>query len=334
MGTNARASITEVDHDGFTAVVYSNDVLRVTVLPEVGAKVVSLVDLRSGRQWLTAPTRPLRRLKDLDDEWHEYDRSGWDECFPSVSGGYYPIQPWAGTPVRDMGELWQRPWQYKENNGVLTSVHGLRFPYEFSRHLHLDGPTLEVTYTVRNLSEVPFLGVWSMHPLFAAVPGMKVWFPSGTTMTVDSAVDDDARARYRQRLTWPSLPGDGDSRDLSVMRPPSDGGALKLFTERGQAGRSALCDPKSGAWLGLQVDPGTVPHFGLWLNEGRWPSSQGGLYHVALEPTNGCTDSLDVAAALGSGLYVPGQNAREWTLSMVFGTVAGDAPAFVDGSRG
>jgi hypothetical protein len=330
MQAGTEASVTDVDYHGFKAVVYSNGWLQVTVLPEVGAKVISLIDLRSNQEWLTAPTRPIRRLNDVDDRWEEYDRSGWDECFPSVSGGYYPAGPWAGTPVRDMGELWHRPWQRKDSSGVFTSIHGLRFPYEFSRQLRLNGDTLEITYSVRNFAEVPLLGLWSMHPLFAAHPGLRILFPSGTTMVIESAVEDNAQDRYRERLVWPTLDRNGTTDDLSLIRSPDRGRALKLFTERQQVARTALCDPGSGAWLGLHVDPATVPHYGLWLNEGRWPRPEEDLFHVALEATNGCADSLEVAAALGSGLHIPGQSARGWTLSMVFGTGADDARAFVN----
>ncbi len=333
METNAGTSITEVDYQGFTAVVYANSVLKLVLLPEVGAKVISLVDRRSGREWLTTATRPVRRLNDLDDLWLDYDRSGWDELFPSVAPGYYPTGPWAGTPLRDMGELWQRPWRWKEHNGIWTSIHGLRFPYEFSRRLRLNGATLQITYSVRNLGEAPFRGVWSMHPLFAAQPGMRILFPPGTNMVIESALEENAEARYRERLLWPTLMRNGGIEDLSSIRAPTNGYALKLFSERRQVGRAGLCDPGSGAWLAIEVAPESIPYFGLWLNEGRWPSPVDGLYHLALEPTNGCADQLEVAAALGSGLSVPGQSARDWALSMVFGTVADDAPAFVEGGQ-
>ena len=327
-----KVSITQTDHRGFTAIVYNNGLVAVTLLPEVGGKIISLVDLRSNHEWLTTPTRPLRRLNDPGDSWLEYDMSGWDECFPSVSAGYYPMGPWAGVPLRDMGELWHRPWQWEddEDNGITASIHGLRFPYRFRRHLQLNGDTLEITYSIQNLTEAPFLGVWSMHPLFAAHPGMRILFPLGTNMVVESSLEDNAQARYRERLVWPLLSRNGSSEDLSIIRQAAGGHALKLFSERHRVARAALCDPGAASWLGIEVRPETVPHFGLWINEGRWPGPEEGLSHVALETTNGFTDSLEMAAALGSGLSIPGHSTRQWSVSMVFGTGAKGAATFVD----
>jgi hypothetical protein len=332
MRTDDQESVTEVDYSGFAAVVYGNRKIQITILPEVGAKVVSLLDIDLHREWLTVATTPVRRLDTLTEEWQEYDRSGWDECFPSIAAGYYPIAPWAGTPLRDHGELWHRPWTWDASNGgVATRIHGLRFPYEFTRHLRLNGRKLELTYTVRNLSELPFLCMWSMHPLFDAHPGMKILLASGCQMVVDSALEDHGQARYRERLLWPWLSDSrAGSEDLSVLRAPPEGHALKLFSEAHEVARCALCDGVTGAWLGFEIDPQTVPHCGIWLNEGHWPAGNESLFHVALEPTTGFSDNLAVAASLGSGLSIPGHGVREWRLSMVFGSVGEEAATFVD----
>src|ERR1700733_13978915 len=94
MTTSAPATIAESEYGGFAAVVYSNDDISITCVPELGAKVVSLVDLGAGYEWLTVPDDGLRRPSSLNDAWQEYDKSGWDECFPGVSPGYYSVEPW------------------------------------------------------------------------------------------------------------------------------------------------------------------------------------------------------------------------------------------------
>jgi hypothetical protein len=332
MSANEEPSVSQVDFSGLTAVVYENSFIRVTLLPDVGAKIVGLMDLTLSREWITQATRPIRRLAAVTDEWEEYDRSGWDECFPSIGGGYYPTGPWAGAALRSHGELWQRPWSWKSvDNGVATTIYGLRFPYEFTRHLRLKGRSLEVTYTVRNLSELPFLGMWSMHPLFHVHPGMRILLPPGSRMVVDSDLEDLGEARYRERFAWPWLGQGGGREDLSVLRASPEGHALKLFSEAHEVGRAALSDLAQGAWVGFEVDPESVPHFGVWLNEGRWPTAEGGLFHVALEPTSGFADNLEVANALGPGSWVPAHGSRQWHVSMVFGSAHEDAVSFVNG---
>ena len=234
MTTSAPATIAESEHGGFAAVVYSNDDISITFVPELGAQVVSLVNLGAGYEWLTVADDGLRRLSSLNDAWQEYDKSGWDECFPSVSPGYSSVEPWRGAPLRDHGELWQRPWVWCEaDGGVMMSVHGLRFPYEFARHFRLCGRRLEVTYSARNLSELPFLCMWSMHPLFVARPGARVVFPKACRMTIDADLGDGGQAGYRERLGWPMLTtGPGTLRDLSVVEPVG-GQAIKLFSDAG-----------------------------------------------------------------------------------------------------
>jgi galactose mutarotase-like enzyme len=330
MTARAPTTITENEYGGFAAVVYRNEDLSITCVPELGAKVVSIIDLGANYEWLTSSDGGLRSPSSLNDTWQEYDKSGWDECFPSVAPGYYSVAPWSGTPLRDHGELWQRPWRWwQAGEGLMMSVHGLRFPYEFARGFRLNGRRLDVAYSMHNLSELPFVCMWSMHPLFVARPGARIVLPRGCTMTIDADLGDEERARYRERLEWPLLTtGRGADRDLSIIASVG-GQALKLFSDAGAVTRTALCDAGSGRWLGIEVGPRTVPHFGLWLNEGKWPSAGEGLVHVALEPTSGCSDDLDISARLGSAWLVPGGARQEWHVTMVLGVGAEEAEAFV-----
>src|ERR1700685_2525321 len=77
--------------------------IRVAVAPECGARVTSLVDLRTGREWLTQG-EPASNPS-IEARYGLHEAAGWDECFPTVSsctiGGEY---------FRDHGELWGKPW--------------------------------------------------------------------------------------------------------------------------------------------------------------------------------------------------------------------------------
>ena len=41
--------------DGFNAVRLANDCVSLAVLPELGARILSLVDVRTGREWMWRP---------------------------------------------------------------------------------------------------------------------------------------------------------------------------------------------------------------------------------------------------------------------------------------
>lgn len=330
MSVGPRESLTQIKYGEFDGLRYTNGEIEIVVLPEMGAKIVSLKDLATNREWLSQAGLPIRRVEVLSDAFNKYDMSGWDECFPNLAAGLYFNVPWRGTPLWDHGEVWQRPWSWEQtSDGLATSICGLQLPYQFTRYLRLIGKNLEIIYRVRNLSEIPFVCMWSMHPLFDARPGMRMLLPRGCRMVVDSA-QELVSVRYRERFEWPWFTsGAGNIQDLSVARVPADGFAMKLFSEKGQVRRAALSDPTVGAWLGVEMDPQAVPHLGMWLNEGRWPTGEGSFYHIALEPTTGCSDSLEISSNLGSGLCVKGHAVEEWRIVMVFGSVVNRAESFV-----
>jgi hypothetical protein len=325
--------IVETKYAGVSALEYSIDELNIILLPDIGAKIVSLQDLRSGKEWMARGVETPRALEALTDQWAQYDKGGWDECFPSIAPGFYPFAPWTGVPLRDHGELWQRPWVWRQSDGALiTSIYGLRFPYHFERTLSLENDRLSVRYRVTNLSEAEFVSMWAMHVLLHVLPGVKLHLRSGTNMIVE--FDTDGNSQYRQEVTWPKIGrANSDERDLSVMGVPDEGVGLKLFAKRGEVTCAAVEDPEEGAWIGFTVDPLQVPYVGVWMNEGRWPTPDQGLYHVAIEPSSGFADHLEHAHRLASVAVLGGHGGvATWNVSMVFGTR--DEPVLEFVSRG
>jgi hypothetical protein len=77
-----------------------------TVDPAFGARVLTLTDRNTGRQWLMEGTR----ASDTSEEAaYLGDASrGWDECFPTVLSCHHAA--WGGR-LRDHGLLWGRPWE-------------------------------------------------------------------------------------------------------------------------------------------------------------------------------------------------------------------------------
>lgn len=60
------------------------------VVPEMGAKLVSLADKRSGLEWLAGPAdRPFRPVP-YGADFVQQDMSGWDEMFPTIVACAYP----------------------------------------------------------------------------------------------------------------------------------------------------------------------------------------------------------------------------------------------------
>jgi len=130
--------------NGFEVVTAQNRALALTMLPDLGGKITSIRDLRSGREWLWSnPALPYRRLAYGASYLREADTGGWDECFPTVAACPYPSHPWQGTPLPDHGELWPQPWRLdivQDTNGgvrLATVSQGVAFPYTFERTVHV-----------------------------------------------------------------------------------------------------------------------------------------------------------------------------------------------------
>ena len=94
-----------------------NDLLRVEVAPSVGGRITSLVDKRTGEEWLWHhPTLPLRRVPAgtaYDPEFY----GGIDEQIPcdgpeTLDGVTYP----------DHGELWTQPL-HASHEGEIGRAH-------------------------------------------------------------------------------------------------------------------------------------------------------------------------------------------------------------------
>ena len=77
MITKVQRSIVE----GFEVVELANDCLRISVVPELGAKIVSLIHLRTGREWMWKPERNPRYFSvSVETPFDEGPFLGADEC--------------------------------------------------------------------------------------------------------------------------------------------------------------------------------------------------------------------------------------------------------------
>jgi galactose mutarotase-like enzyme len=313
---------TATQSDGFERVLVENERVSLTLLPGLGAKIVSLVDRLVEREWMAPPARPYR-YGEIGDAFTDHDCSGWDECFPNIAAGEYPV---AGgemaPPLVDHGELWSQSWMLElGEDGVSAVVNGFHFPYSFERRLRLEGDRVLLDYQVRNTGNRPFRCLWAAHPLFAAEPGMRIMAPVSTVYSNDAP---------REQYEWPvATMVDGTRQDLSAFGG-RDNFALKLFTAKGAVRRVALADTNTaGAWIGMDFDPKLCPHLGLWLNEGGWPEGAP-LRHVALEPTSSRADQLDLAMKLGDTWLLEPGKPRSWSINLVLGRGRSSLAAFIE----
>ena len=320
--------------EGHPAVRFQTALWSGVVVPGIGAKVISLVARASGNEWLWRQPERSLRLPAYGAAFSDYDISGFDECFPGIAEGPYPEAPWQGITVPDHGELWSRPWSYELlPNELRMWIDGVRFPYTFERSLSATNRgALSWTYRVTNRHSSPRTYVWAAHPLFRAEPGMAIRLPAGTDIVVDSSKDERLGGSLA-RHAWPITHDiSGNSVDLSVIEGAQHGGADKLYAVGLREGWAALYDSGSGNYLALTFDTDQIPHLGIWINQGGWPSDAPPSFNVALEPCSGYPDQLDVAVEHGGASTLDAHATATWSFQMHGGRASTFSGVDADGT--
>jgi galactose mutarotase-like enzyme len=324
MSSMTQSLITHGSIEGFANVQVDTGPLHLSLVPELGGKINSLRDLRTGREWLWRnPRMPYRRATAESAYVVMADTGGWDECFPTVAPSRYPSPPWAGRAIPDHGELWAQTAALQVGEGagqvnLQTSWPGVVLPYRFERSVLLTAGSANVRaeYRVTNQGDAPLHFIWSIHPLLAIEPGMQLHLPPEARYYRWSSVPNEAVAE--SGLSFPlTLAG----HDLAALPEPSAGVALKLWSEPLAAGQGWATLRARDGELRLRWDPALLPQVGFWMNLGGWAGDGGApYYNLGLEPCIGAQDSLadavtrhNLFAALG-----PGQ-ARAWWLEVELG---------------
>lgn len=277
---------------GYRTYVLSNDHVEVAVVPELGARILSLVDRSTGRDWMWFPNEHLKLFRNE----HGADFSlgpmaGADECLPTIA----PC-PWEGRQLPDHGEVWGHEWTLNhahwEECLLTTSIPLSVSPFKFTRSIELRGSELHLRYQLTNLSHLEERFIWAMHPLLRLRPGDRLRLPAST------------RSLIKDRAWLQAL-------DEAVP----EGGAAKLFLGPLSEGCAGILNPKTGEQIDFEWNPSENPMLGLWLTRGGWK----GYHHFALEPTNCCHDALSESARRGRCGTLPGSATVSWNIKIRLG---------------
>jgi hypothetical protein len=271
----------------------STDRLALTVDPAFGARVLSLTDLASGRQWLLQGPR-ARDVSEGAPYLGEASR-GWDECFPTVLSCEHAA--WGGW-MRDHGMLWGRAWEVTGASLSRLSAVIRCEGFSFARTLTLQGECVTADYAVTSELETPFPYLWSQHCVLSLTPDDRIVLAGHGKMRAHGVGFD-----------WPNHP----ARDLSRVGQIDEGFALKSYTMSAGLASAAIRGLDGGLrfdWNGAEI-----PAFGLWLDYGGWPAGIP-LHQVALEPTTGAADDLAGAEATGQARWLAPGATHTWSVRL------------------
>ena len=278
---------------GFDVYWLNNGDIELAVVPELGAKIISLKNLRTGREWMWHPPGGLKLFRNVSgDHFSQSPLTGTDECLPTIA----PCS-WRGCELPDHGEVWSVPWATDAElwkDGILkTSVRLKLSPFEFERTIALHENEINLSYRLNNLSAQDEVFVWALHPLLKLQPGDRLEMPSATRALLDGAawVDD-------------------------VTSAVPDKNHEKIFAAPVPEGRATIRNQVTGEYLDFRWNPAENNALGLWLTRGGWH----GHHHFALEPTNAKHDSLAVAAGQNCCGLAPAADFVNWQIRLRIGS--------------
>lgn len=288
-------------------IVLENELLRVVVLPEQGARIVSLLHRPSGREALWSPPG-LRALPPptYGMAFADHPAVGIDECLPNIWADMH-----AERDLPDHGEAWSVPWEATTGKDRIETTVTLRqSPFRLTRRITFVNHTaVALDYALTNTSNAPAPCLWALHPLMTWQPGMRIILPPSISAVEIGSVSGTSPLHEYTPALWPKT----DGVDLAGVQLNANGApaATKVYvgpiseTERW----AALHDTLAGFVVGFAF---TVPMLGLWLNRGAW----GGYTHVAIEPATGISEHLSTAVARENVLTVPAGETAYWSVTI------------------
>ncbi len=304
----------EGKYKNIRAFVLENDSLKVTVIPESGSKIASIVYKPLDTELLWQNPAKKYKLTPYAASYGDGDFAGFDEMFPTISRCYYETPPWDGFEMPDHGEVWSLPWDVLvEGNTLFLAVNGIRFPYRLEKRLSLEGAVLRIEYRASNRSKYAFDYIWAAHPLFNTVPGMEFIVPEGMDSIVN-AVPGPRLGGYGKVHKFPTATlDDGTVFDLSRMPNKNSSGYQKYyFCKKMTEGWCMLFDPGKRLTVGMAFPEREVPYLGMWLNEGGWADQ----YNIAPEPCTAAMDRVDFSKMWGMSSSLAAGSEKTWFLNI------------------
>lgn len=302
-----------VNFKGLNAVVMENKWLKLVVLPELGAKIASLIYKPQNFEVFFQPTDGCFRLSAYGAAFADFDTAGADEMYPTIDACKYPCGYYEGLQLPDHGELWSVPWRMKATgNRLCFKTRGRVLPYEFKRAMYLHDGCVQMEYQIVNTGDKPLYGVWAFHGLVACDESTQIILPEITTVVNvhESAKLGSAGTLYNFPET---VDKSGATFRLDGIKPRTANDTEKLYVNgKVKTGQAALTLNNNRLLYQLMFPENKVPYLGIWINQGGFK----GEYNCALEPASGFYDSPEIAYKLGSIEPLAPGTVLQWYLNI------------------
>ncbi len=265
-----------------------NEMLQITVLPELGAKIFDLVHRPSGQNFLWHNPRIKPQAYSVEANFDNYWCGGWDDGFPtcetcSHNGEVYP----------NLGELRSIRWDVEDatESYLRLSASGPISPVRAYKELRVTDGTLAMHFAVQHVGHTALDFIWGTHPAHAITPDCILHIPAKKGLVAQST--DPVLGKPGQSYEWPILETVNGRTNISRVLPPGKASAGHYATEL-EGGWYAIEYPELQSGVLFEFPLDICPYLWLWLSYGGWR----GYYVAVVEPWTSCPVTLTDAIAV------------------------------------
>lgn len=286
-------SIVPTTVGGMKGFVLENEKVRVVLTPEFGARILSLIYKPTETEfaWHNPRVPVMRPTYKPEFE----DMSGLFDCVPTCEGCTVK-----GRKLPMYGEVASEPWRVlrTERRGRSIAVKMQRkcevYPLLVHKSLTIskNEPTLTLNYRLTNLSDDTLEYHYSGHNTLQINPNYRIVLPPEVTKVKRGMTITDRLGDLGDEIPWPTTTDrSGNTVDLSKAGQPCEGTGENLYTPKVKESWAAAFNESRKEAIGFSFPADVLPYILVWINWGGY----GGYYHMALEPSTGRPDNLEVA---------------------------------------
>jgi hypothetical protein len=278
---------------GMKGLVMENEKLRVVLTPGFGARIISIIYKPTETEFVWHNPRVPVMKPTYKPEFE--DMSGFFDCVPTCENCNF--KKWQ-LPM--YGEVASEPWHMLKPSRKTGSITvGLQrkceiYPLLVQKTIRLTkkDSMLELNYTLTNLSDERIEYHYSGHNTIAINPNYRIVLPPEVNALKRGMAITDRLGNLGDEIRWPiTSDKDGKPVDLSRVGQPTEGTGENLYTPVLKESWAAALNEKRGEAIGFSFDARVLPYLLVWINWGGYL----GYYHIALEPSTGRPDNLNVA---------------------------------------
>lgn len=295
-------------------IIIENNLLKIIILPESGAKIFRLIHKPSDKNLLWENSQLIPRSVPFGASYDDNFFGGWDELFPNDE----PITL-NGEPYPDHGELWCQPWRFaiEEHTEKRVIVHlwcfGSVTNARVDKWLTVDSesPVLNFRHRIQNLGNNPIDFLWKLHPALSISANHRIDLPPCKILRVNEGWSD---LIGEEQFSWPFCKGkSGGTVDLRKVLGQEHHCKEFVYGIDLEDGWCALTDTESRVGFGMKFPKEVFRSVWLFLSYGGWR----GYYTAILEPCTAYPKELDKAIANGTCTHLEAMETLECEVEAV-----------------